>query len=120
MLALSSTGCGTLGYIVDTYDSRSVKGDFEYQDATYRIFDRKDLSKVMVTPSIGSSMGNGFVRGSTLGAVNLHDDITRFTSVASAYLAKDRANQLCKVIDGKMLISPQWEFIYLCADKPKV
>lgn len=118
-VALLTTGCGNLGYIIKTYDATTTRSEFDYQDETYRIFDRKDLSKVMITPSLGSSALNGAARGATFGGVNIDDDQTRFTKVATAYLVKDRATQLCKILEGKLLLTPQWEFIYLCADKPK-
>jgi len=119
LTSLILAGCGNLGYIVRTYDSTTVRSDFDYQDETYRIFDRKDLGKVMITPSISSSAGHGFVRGATLGSVNMDDDKTRFTKVATAYLEKDRATQLCNIQKSELLVTPQWEFVYLCKDKPK-
>ena len=92
------TGCGNLGYIIKTYDSTTTRSDFDYQDETYRIFDRKDLSKVMITPSLGSSALHGAARGATFGGVNIDDNQTRFTNVATAYLVKDRTTQLCKIL----------------------
>jgi len=116
-VAVTQSACGNLGYIVQTYDSSTIRSDFDYQGDTYRIFDRKDLSKVMITPSLGSSALNGVARGATLFAVNVDDDKTRFTDVAVAYLAKDRTPQICKILEGKLLVTPQWEFVYLCNDK---
>lgn len=114
------TGCGNFGYIIKTYDSTATRSEFDYQDETYRIFDRKDLSKVMITPSLGASALHGAARGATFGGVNIDDNQTLFTNVTTAYLAKDRSTQLCKVLEGKLLITPQWEFVYLCTDKPKI
>jgi hypothetical protein len=77
----------------------------------------KILGKVMIIPSLGSSALHGAARGATFGGVNIDDDKSRFTDVAVAYLAKDRVSQTCKIIEGKLLVTPQWEFIYLCVDK---
>lgn len=122
LAAAALSGCGSFGYMASTYGAFSSveRSDFDYQDESYRIFDRKDLSKVMITASLGSALLNGAARGATFGGVNIDDDQSRYTSVASAYLAKDRSAQLCKVLDGKLLVTPQWEFVYLCADKPKI
>ena len=119
--ASTLSGCGTMGYMMGTYGATSdaVRSDFDYQDSTYRIFDRKDLSKVMITSSLGDAALHGAARGATFGGVNIDDDQTRFSSATSAYLVKDRPMQSCKVLDGKLLMTPQWEFVYLCADKLK-
>ena len=116
---LMITGCGNFGYIIKTYDSTASRSEFDYQDETYRIFDRKDLCKVMVTPSLGAAALHGAAKGATFGGVNIDNDQTLYQSVATAYLAKDRTTQACKILEGKLLISPQWEFIYLCIDNLK-
>jgi hypothetical protein len=72
----------------------------------------KILGKVMIIPSLGSSALHGAARGATFGGVNIDDDKSRFTDVAVAYLAKDRVSQTCKIIEGKLLVTPQWEFIF--------
>lgn len=118
--ALIMTGCG-MGYMVSTYGAFSDAkwSDIDYDGETYRIFDRKDLSKVMVTASLGSAALNGAARGATFGGVNIDDDQPRYTKATLAYLAKDRSSQSCKVLDGKLLVTPQWEFVYLCVDNSK-
>jgi len=77
---------------------------------------------VQVEPeyALGDAALHGAARGATFGGVNIDDDQLRYTSATSAYLAKDRPSQACKVLDGKLLVTPQWEFVYLCIDKPKV
>lgn len=73
----------------------------------------------MITPSLGSAALHGAAKGATFGGVNIDNDQDRFHSVATAYLAKDRAAQACKILEGKLLMSPQWEFVYLCVDNLK-
>jgi hypothetical protein len=118
--ALMSAGC-TMGYMASTYGALSdaVWTDIDYEGETYRIFDRKDLSKVMITASLSSAALNGAVRGATFGGVNIDDDQPRYTKAATVYLAKDRIAQTCKILEGKLLVSPQWEFAYLCVDNGK-
>lgn len=119
--SLAISGC-SFGHIIENYGAFSpvVRSDFDYQNESYRMFDRKDLSTIMITASLGSAMTNGAVRDATFGGLNPDDDQTRYSNVASAYLAKDRPDKLCKVIEGKLLVTPQWEFVYLCSDKPKI
>lgn len=121
LIAISTSGC-SFGYMLENYGAMTpvIRSDFDYQGETYRIFDRKDLSKVMITPSLGSAALHGAARGATFGGVNIDDDQTLFAQVASAYLIKDRAAQLCKILEGKLLTTPQWEFVYLCTDKTKI
>jgi hypothetical protein len=73
----------------------------------------------MITASLGSAALNGAARGATFGGVNIDDDQPRYTKAAIAYLAKDRESQSCKVLEGKLLVTPQWEFVYLCVDNLK-
>ncbi|HEY8034693.1 MAG TPA: hypothetical protein VIF37_03790 [Methylobacter sp.] len=74
----------------------------------------------MVTASLGDAFLHGAARGATFGGVNIDDDQSRYSGATSAYLAKDRPSQVCKVLDGKLLMTPQWEFVYLCNEKPKI
>lgn len=116
-ITLTQTACGNLGYIIKTYDSTTIRSEFDYQGEEYRIFDRKDLGKVMITPSLGSAASSGFVRGATIGIVNPENDERRYHSVAEKYLTKDRPSEICNVNDGRLLVTPQWEFVYLCSQK---
>lgn len=116
-IAITQTACGNLGYILKTYDETTIKSDFDYQGEEYRIFDRKDLNKVMITPSLGSAASSGFVQGATFGIVKPENDERRYHNVAEKYLAKDRPSQLCNVNEGRLLVNPQWEFVYLCSSK---
>jgi hypothetical protein len=107
------SGCGKMGYVMDTYGSVD-NTEIDFEGYTYRIFDRKDISKVMITPSIGQAMRGGAIKGATFGGLNIQDDKGRFTNVAKAYLEKERPSELCEVKSGEMVLDPQWEFVYLC------
>ena len=81
------------------------------------MFDRKDISHLMITPSIFESARSGAIKGATMFTVNISDDKGRFTSVANAYLKKQRPSELCEIKSGEMIFDPQWEFVYLCTAK---
>ena len=55
-VAAGLAGCGTLNYITKTYSDIRVI-DFAGVDDTYRIFDRPDIGRLMITPSFGAAMG---------------------------------------------------------------
>ena len=118
LAALILSGCGNMGYVIKTYGSVD-KTELDYEEHTYRIFDRKDIGKVMITPSIGQAMRGGAIKGATFGGLNIQDDKGRFTSVATTYLQKDRPTEICDVKSGEMILDPQWEFVYLCSVKSK-
>jgi hypothetical protein len=118
LATLVLSGCGSIGYVMNTYGSVD-NTEIDYEGHTYRIFDRKDISKVMITPSIGQAMRGGAIKGATFGGLNIQDDKGRFTNVATAYLQKDRPSEICEVKSGEMILDPQWEFVYLCTNKPK-
>ncbi len=111
-------GCANMGYVINTYGGMD-HSEIEHEGYTYRIFDRKDLSKVMITPSLGQSIRGGAIKGATFGGVNIQDDKGRFTGVAIDYLNKENPAKLCEVKSGEMILDPQWEFIYLCNEKTK-
>ena len=106
-----------MGHIASTYGGFSdvVRSDFDYQGEEYRMFDRKDLNMLMITPSIGTAIANGAVRGATMYSVNIDNDEQRFHTVADKYFVKDRPSEVCTVNTGKLLVTPQWEFVYLCS-----
>jgi hypothetical protein len=74
----------------------------------------------MITPSFGQALRSGAIKGATFGGVNIQDDKGRFASVANDYLSKENPSKLCDVKSGEMILDPQWEFVYLCTDKPKI
>lgn len=116
-VAITQTACGTMGHIASTYGGFSdvQRSEFYYQGEEYRMFDRKDLGRLMITPSIGTALSNGVVRGATMYSVNIDNDETRFKNVAVAFLAKERTREICNITESKLLITPQWEFVYLCS-----
>jgi len=118
IVALFLTGCGGMGKVISVYgDSAVSRSEIDFEDHTYRIFDRKDLNSVMITPSFGDSAKGGLIKGATFGGLNIQDDRERFTKVAQAYLEQERKNELCIVKGGEIILDPQWEFTYSCVAK---
>lgn len=111
--ALLLTGCGAgIGYILDEYRGTEVKA-FEVEgEDTYRIFDKPDKSKLMITPSIGAAAGAGVASGLTFHAVDTVPPKPVFERAALGYL--ESTGRRCRILDAYLLVRPQWEVKYDC------
>lgn len=121
--ALPLCGCGAgVSYIMDEYRGTEVKSfavgsvdDGNYED-TYRIFDKPDKNKLMITPSLGAAAGIGMARGATFGGVNPEAPKPVYERAALAYLTS--TGRKCRALDTYMLVTPQWEVKYDCSIPP--
>jgi len=102
--------------VVHEYSGIEPKS-FEFAgEDTYRVFDRPDVNKLMITPSLSKAMGAGALQGLTFGGVDAMDSIgpkPMFERAALAYLAS--TGRQCRIIDGYLVVRPQWEFKYDCS-----
>jgi hypothetical protein len=115
--ALTVGGCGAgVQYAMNEYSGVGVKSfDVEGED-TYRVFDKPAANRLMITPSLGKAMGAGFAQGATFGGIDAMDTIgpkPTFEKAALGYLAS--TGRSCRIIDGYIVVKPQWEFKYDCA-----
>lgn len=114
--ALALAGCAGVSYVMKEYSGISPK-PFEIEgEDIYRVFDRPEANKLMITPSFGKAAGAGALQGLTFGGVDAMDSIgpkPMFEHAALAYL-KSTGRQ-CRVLDGYLVIRPQWEFKYDCS-----
>lgn len=109
--ALLLSGCASYNYALDEYGGIPVVSH-EYQGNTYRVFDKPASSKLMITPSLGSAAGDGFVRGLTFGLVDTEVPQPVYRAAAESYLAS--LGKKCTVDTGQLVVRPQWEFRYQC------
>ncbi len=118
VVALTSTlgGCASVNYIMNEYQGISAQ-EVKMPDDTYRIFDKPAASKLMVTSSLSSAAGQGFVRGLTLGAVQTDSPKPLFEAAALQFLTEN-GRPSCRVIDAYLLVRPQWEVKYDCTPLP--
>lgn len=79
---------------------------------TWRIFDKPNEGRLMVTPTLGEAMGEGFLSGLTLGAADTDIPKPEYQAAVAAWLA--HTGRHCTILDGYKLIRPQWEFKYRC------
>jgi hypothetical protein len=109
--ALALSCCTTFDNASDEYAGVPVvMRDFE--DHTYRIFDKPASSKLMVTSTLGASAEDGIVRGLTLGFAETDVPEPAYRGAVESYLSG--TGRKCKVEIGQLLVRPQWEFKYRC------
>ena len=109
---LALAGCAGMNYAIENYAKVDVQ-QFAYEGATYRIFDKPEENRLMITPSIGEAFGGGAVQGLTLGLSGpMGGPEGRYQAVTQAFLAQRDAS--CKVTNGALVVQPQWEFFYEC------
>lgn len=110
-------GCAGMSYAINTYSNVELKY-IKMDDDEYRIFDRPDLGKLMVTSSIGSAMGQGVGKGLLLMSVDTTPPKPMFQSAARKFL-NETGREQCKIVDGYLIIAPQYEFTYECPSKAR-
>jgi hypothetical protein len=109
-LALGLSGCAGLNYAMENYKGVEVM-PVEYQGHEWRVFDKPAENRLMITPSIGRSMGLGAATGLTFGAAGGIPK-PELQGAAEAWLVK--TGRTCSITDGYVVASPQWEFRYAC------
>jgi hypothetical protein len=84
-------------------------------DDTYRVFDKPESNRMLVSSSIASATSQSF-RATLL----LKDDVPSketFEATARQYLANSGRDN-CRILDSYLLIKPQYEVKYDCAPLP--
>lgn len=104
-------GCASLSYITANYGSiepRPVSTSYD----TFRVFDKPDASKLMITSSLGSALAQGAGGGLLLNPTVTAVPKPVFQEAAEQYLTS--TGRTCRIVDGYLLVNPQWEFRYQC------
>ncbi len=109
--ALALSGCAGL--------SEAMKySDIEIQyvrnaNDEFRIFDKPAEGKLMITASLGKAANQGAASGFTFGLADARMPKGYYTEAVLQFFAQTgRPN--CQIVDGYLLIEPQWEYIYRC------
>ena len=110
-LGIALSGCAGMSAAMQ-YSDVQVQ-DFQADGHPWRIFDKPTEGRLMITPSIGRAMGDGAVRGLTLGAADTDIPKPEFQSAVQLFLDTKHSTS-CAITDGYLLIRPQWEFKYHC------
>jgi hypothetical protein len=116
-VSICVAGCGAgVQYAIDEY-SGIKPVEFEVLDEDmYRVFDKPAQNKLMITPSLARAMGAGALQGLTFGGADAMDTLgpkPKFEKAATGYLAS--TGRTCRIVDGYLVVRPQWEFKYDCS-----
>jgi len=115
--ASALAGCGAgVQYIMDEYKGVEVQNFEVPNEDIYRIFDKPLANKLMITPSLGSTVAMGVVSGATFGAARADGPKPVLERASLGFLAS--TGRKCRIIDGYLLARPQWEFKYDCSLPP--
>lgn len=111
-------GCSSaVSYITAEYRGVEVL-KVQMPDDEYRIFDKPDQSKMMVTSSLGSAVGQGLLKGATFGAATTAPPKPLYEAAAAQFLTQS-GRKGCRILDAYLLAQPQWEVKYDCSPLPE-
>ena len=96
----------------------ALKYDFETHyvampDDTYRVFEHPNRDRVMTTPSLNKTVGQGMIKGATFGIADVQTPEQLHESAARKYL-DETGRAECKIVRGYLLMVPQYEFFFEC------
>lgn len=106
-----------IDYMRAEYAGVEVKS-FEMPDGTYRIFDKPQDGKIMITPSLGRAAGMGMATGATFGAADDSQNLAPYRNEVETYLRSTERGH-CRITTGTLLVRPQYEFTYDCTPLPQ-
>lgn len=110
---LSLTACAGMNYAIENYTGVKPK-TFAHDDKTFRVFDKPNEGRLMITPSLGDAAGAGMVQGLTLGlSGNMSGPEGKFQKATETYLRI--TGRKCRITNGALVVQPQWEFFYTCS-----
>lgn len=111
VLAVALSGCAGMDAAMQ-YNDVQIQ-EFHANGHPWRIFDKPAEGRLMITPSIGRAVGEGFLSGLTFGAADTEIPKPEYQAAVAAWLRQKHPGS-CIITDGYKLIKPQWEFKYRC------
>lgn len=105
-VVLFLSGCSGLTYAIENYQSVDPVS-FTNGSQGFRVFDKPNEGRLMITPTIGQAMA----QGATFGAASTAQNTYKQASLA--YLASTGRN--CTSTEMSLVVQPQWEMFYNCS-----
>lgn len=109
---LALVGCAGAKYAMDNYAKVKPVPFTASTGKGFRVYDKPAENRLMITPTIGASMGGGAVKGATFGAVNPSASEVVFRDASEEFLAS--TGRTCRALDIALVIDPQYEVRYEC------
>ena len=111
VMSLAAASCQNAGYMMDTYN-KVGKQSVSIGSATFWVFDRPDLKKIMTSPTPGSMLAPSVVSGATLGAVKVDPLVQAHQNAALQYLSS--TGRACDLKTSSEIWRPNYEHTYSC------
>ena len=111
VLATTLSGCAGLSYAVKNYSGVDVTS-FDFGGVGWRVFEKRNEGRLMITPSLGRAMSGGMKNGFAFNFSNEIDSENRFRNAAKAFI--EEKHGLCRITSGKVVVQPQYEYFYEC------
>ncbi|MBM1817424.1 hypothetical protein JQW73_21410 [Sulfitobacter pseudonitzschiae] len=107
------SGCtGETEFYTKDY-STVLPQEIQHNGRMWRIFDKPQEGRLMISPSARAAAGAGIATGLTLGLIpSPNDKASTFKPAVDAYLSQKSEN--CGVTFSRLLIKPYYEFSYSC------
>lgn len=107
------SGCAGAQYAIDNYGKvKPVSFRSPSSGSGYRIYDKPEEGRLMITPTIGASFGGGAIKGATLGAVNVLNSEAAYRMAAEEFTKS--TGRTCRAESISLVIDPQYEVRYSC------
>ena len=109
-ISLTFSGCAGFDEAVQISNEYAETPVVEYENNTgsWRIADKANEGRLRIGPSLAGSFSAAF--GGTVTFADLPRE--DYQDAVEGWLASSGRN--CMVTDGRLLVSPQWEFRYSC------
>ncbi|KEP71753.1 hypothetical protein DL1_00065 [Thioclava dalianensis] len=107
--ALSACAGEGVGYAFENYDFKPSL--YSADGRTWRIFDRPDLGKFMITPTVGKASLEGAKAGATFGIGGNNMKLEQTFRDAARSFASSKG---CTITENRMVLVAQWEYSYTC------
>ena len=106
-------GCTGVNHVVATYGSVPAETVTMPGGATFRVFDRPQLGRIMTAPSLRQAATSGAVASATFGLVDPSPNPVHHRQAAEYYLAA--SGRTCVLEGGSREVLPtQYEHLYSC------
>jgi hypothetical protein len=110
MMCLILTACAGFDEAVEISDeyAETPVAEYENQSGSWRIADKPTEGRLKIGPSLARSFSAAF--GSPVTFTDM--PAQEYQAAVEGWLAS--SGRMCRVTDGRLLVSPQWEFRYSC------